>query len=513
MTSSTAFPSDPIAYFASARPNKVACYDVSSGVQHTYQALNARIERLADMLWRVSGPHGPQGRRVATLARNSAEMIALYFACLRVGAIFAPLNWRLGAGELTSIAQCIEPDVLFCDAEFEAGAAGVSAGTGNVIVVTDADVARLTSSEPERRQRYARAPGEVSTLLCTSGTTGKPKAVMLSEANARATARNYATCAEVGPHSVLLCNMPLFHVVGLFALVRTAMEAGASVVLASRFDAAETVAHIANSAFSVTHYFCAPQMAQMLREAPNFNPAHFRRLTALQTGGAPNPASAVRTWLRDGIPMVDGFGMSEAGTLLGMPTGDLDLLIRKAGAAGLPAIDVALRLVDRDGNDVGEGEAGELWFRGPSVTQGYWRNEEATRAAFHDGWFKSGDAARRDADGFYSIVDRWKDMYVSGGENVYPAEVEAVLATCAGVAEIAVTGAPDARWGEVGVAFVVRTGGASLTEDQVIAHCRGALAAYKAPKHVVFVEALPRTASGKVQKNLLRWTGASGDRA
>jgi fatty-acyl-CoA synthase len=352
--------------------------------------------------------------------------------------------------------------------------------------------------------RAAPAEDDVSVLLCTSGTTGKPKAVMVTEANAQATALNYSASAEVGPDSVLLCNMPLFHVVGLFALARTTLQMGATLLVSPRFEAAETVAHIADPNHGVTHYFCAPQMAQMLRAVPGFDPAHFRRLTALQTGGAPHPEDWVRAWLDEGVHMVDGFGMSEAGTVLGMPPGDLDLLKRKAGAAGLPAITIDIRLVDRDGRDVQNGEAGEIWLRGPSVTSGYWGDEAATRAAFQDGWFKSGDAARRDADGFYAIVDRWKDMYVSGGENVYPTEVEAALVSCPGLAEAAIVGVPDTRWGEAGVAFIVRTAGAILSAEHVIAHCKSALASYKAPKSVVFLDSLPRTASGKLQKNLLR---------
>jgi fatty-acyl-CoA synthase len=230
----------------------------------------------------------------------------------------------------------------------------------------------------------------------------------------------------------------------------------------------------------------------------------------MQTGGAPHAAASVRAWLDDGVMLIDGYGMSEAGTVLGMPPGDLDLLGRKAGAAGLPAIGVEVRLVDRESNDVGEGEIGEVWVRGPSVSPGYWRNPEATDAAFRDGWFRSGDAARRDADGFYTLVDRWKDMFISGGENVYPAEVEAAILEIDGVAEVAVIGAPDPRWGETGVAFVVCRAGAAIAGEQVIAHCRARLAAYKAPKNVVLAEGLPRTASGKVQKAALREIWARG---
>lgn len=506
-------PSDPVSYYASTRPNKLACRDLSNGAAFTYRALDARVERFASALQYVLGGRDPSGARVASLARNSADIVCAYLACLRLGAVYAPLNWRLGPGELAVIARGIEPAIVIFDEEFEAGAAGIFASVaGATDLRTGPDLNRIIAVDHDAQRRSLPEEGAASVLLCTSGTTGKPKAVIVTEANAQAHALNYSASAEVAPNSTLLCNMPLFHVVGLFALARTALQVGATLLVAPRFDAVETVAHIADEGLGVTHYFCAPQMAQMMRSASGFDPAHFRRLSALQTGGAPNPTEAVRSWLDDGVRMVDGFGMSEAGTVLGMPPGDLELLSLKAGAAGLPAITIDIRLVDRAGRDVEEGETGEVWLRGPSVTQGYWRDEAATRAAFHEGWFKSGDAARRDGDGFYAIVDRWKDMYVSGGENVYPAEVEAALATCSGVADAAIVGVPDARWGEVGVAFVVRAPGADVAAQHVVAHCRNALAAYKAPKHVVFVQTLPRTASGKLQKTVLRqkWRETSG---
>ena len=187
-----------------------------------------------------------------------------------------------------------------------------------------------------------------------------------------------------------------------------------------------------------------------------------------------------------------------------MPTGDPDLLLAKAGSIGLPYLSVEARIVDGAGDALPDGETGELWLRGPSVTQGYWRQPEASAAAFTDGWFRTGDAARRDADGFTFLVDRQKDMYISGGENVYPAEVEAVIAELPDVAECAVIGVPDERWGETGHAVVVPVAGRTFGADAVTTHCRARIAAFKVPKSVAIADSLPRTASGKVQKHLLR---------
>jgi fatty-acyl-CoA synthase len=198
---------------------------------------------------------------------------------------------------------------------------------------------------------------------------------------------------------------------------------------------------------------------------------------------------------------IEGYGISEAGTVTGVPL-DRDVLRRKAGSCGVPSMLIDMRLVGPDGNDVGVDEVGEVWLKGPSVTPGYWNQPDVTAKSFHDGWFKTGDAGRRGADGFYQIVDRWKDMYISGGENVYPAEIEAVLVEHASVVECAVIGVPDDRWGESGCAYIVSR--SALTEQDVLAHCHTRLARYKIPKHVRFVDELPRTGSGKVKKDALR---------
>lgn len=498
-------PYDFVAYFAKSRANKVACIDLESGRTLTYRALDARVSKMAAALERILGEEVVVGARIATLARNSSDLVCLYLACLRTRAIYAPLNWRLTGAELAVLARDLAPSVLIYDAEFESAASAIAAATPSAICLSSGDeLEAAVMAEDGAFVPRPRSWQDVTTLLCTSGTTGKPKAVMVTEANARANVVNYTIATHVGPSSVFLCDMPMFHVAGLFAVARSTLDMGATLLISPRFAADDTVRRIADPALGITHFFCAPQMAQLLRDAPAFDPAHFRRLTALQTGGAPHPASAVLKWLDDGVRLIDGFGLSEAGTVLGMPPGDLELLRRKAGAAGLPAITIEIRLVDRSGRDVGDGEVGEIWLRGPTVTPGYWRNEEATRGTFQDDWLKTGDAAQRDEDGFFTVVDRWKEMYVSGGENVYPAEVEATLAECAAVSEVAVIGVPDARWGEAGVAFIVRRRGHEPSEADVVQFCRGRLAAYKAPKHVIFVEGLPRTASGKLQKGALK---------
>jgi fatty-acyl-CoA synthase len=345
---------------------------------------------------------------------------------------------------------------------------------------------------------------QLVTLLFTSGTTGRPKGVTVTSGNAAATARNYSLSARVDAGSVFLCDMPMFHVVGLFTVSNTVLQVGGTLLISPQFSADETLGRLADSALGVTHYFCVPQMAKQLREHAAYEPRHFHRLTAMQTGGAPHSAEAVRTWVDDGVRCVDGYGMTEVGTALGMPPDDLDVLRRKAGSVGVPAVSIEVRLMDRAGREVSADDVGEIWLRGPSVTPGYWKDAEASHVAFQDGWFRTGDVARRDADGFFTLMDRWKDMFISGGENVYPAEIESVLQELPAVAEVAVVGVADPRWGEVGAAYVVLAPLAQLSLEEVQARCRSRLAGYKIPKHLCFVEALPRTSLGKVKKDALR---------
>ena len=295
----------------------------------------------------------------------------------------------------------------------------------------------------------------------------------------------------------------MFHTAGLFAAVRVPLWAGGTVWISAGFNPPKTIARIADPALGITHYFSVPQMATTLWQHPDFAPEKFIQLKMYITGGAPNPKAQVERFALAGIRFSDGFGMSETGSNFGMPVGDLDRLLAKAGSCGLPFLSLQTRIVDEAGAEVPRGQTGELWLKGPSVTPGYWNQPELTAQAFHDGWFKTGDAALQDEDGFFFLIDRKKDMYISGGENVYPAEVEAVLAELPEIAEAAVIGVPDERWGEAGRAFVSFKAGAVLSEAAIIAHCRARLARFKVPSSIVITDAIPHTASGKVQKHLL----------
>lgn len=295
----------------------------------------------------------------------------------------------------------------------------------------------------------------------------------------------------------------MFHIIGLVTNVRPVLAVGGSIQVSSGFEPKRTLGWLSDQSLGITHYVGVPQMMQAFRSQPGFDAASLRHLTALVSGGAPHASEDLLGWLDDGIPMVCGFGMSEAGTVFGMSV-DCAVIRNKLGAVGISTPAVQTRVVDGDGNDCPAGVPGELLLRGPNLSPGYWRDPQASAEALDEhGWFRSGDIVQRDADGFFWVVDRKKDMFISGGENVYPAEIEAVLAEHPQVRECAVVGIADQQWGEVGYLAIVPTDEAPDL-DQIRAYLVERLAKYKVPKHLRVVETLPRTATGKLQKARLK---------
>jgi fatty-acyl-CoA synthase len=494
---------DAVARQARVRPKKTAIVEVASGRAVSFAELDAEIARAAGFL---AATLKEPGARVAVLARNSLAQVAVFFACARMGAAFQPLNWRLTGAELKVLIEDGRPGLLIYDAEFE------SAALEGMTAAPPAHVIRVAPGDDPLSKAIANAvpyvgeafdPDQPVTLLYTSGTTGRPKGAIITRRSAFFGGFNFISVSDLTPNSVMLCETPLFHVVGLFAALQGSMAAGATLYLSDRFLPDETLDKLADRRLGITHYFCVPQMVQVLTELPKFAQADLSGLKMF-SGGAPLPQALFDRLGPSGPLLVNGFGMTESLTTIGMPL-DREAILSHMGACGVPAPTIEIRLVDHEGRDTPTGEAGEIWLRGPTVTPGYWRQPEATAKAFSaDGWFRTGDAAYRDADGFYYVVDRWKDMYITGGENVYPAEVESCLLELAGVSDAAVIGVPDARWGESGCAWLVLAEGASVTQAQVLAHCDARLARYKRPAIVRFIDAIPRTASGKIRKDALR---------
>jgi fatty-acyl-CoA synthase len=489
---------DYVRLHAKARPPALACIDLTTGQRWSYARLDVEVNRYAGALrnrFKVG-----RGDRVGVLALNSGAQLLTHLACSRIGAIFVPLNWRLAASELQAMVADAEPNVVLYD---ERNATLCSAMAGS------APTAPLATLEAEGDSSEARSEQSVefdcpTVMLFTSGTSGRPKGALVTERNAFQTGMNFSMLGGVTSSSAALCDAPMFHVICLLATIRSVLIQGATVVLSPGFDAELTLRRLGDPDLRITHYFCVPQMAERLRASAAYDPKRLQGLVAIFTGGAPNPPANIRGWLADGILMVNGYGMTEAGTLLGMPL-DRIVIEAKIGAAGLAPPTLEMRIVRDDGVDAGEGGVGEIWVRGPNVTPGYWRRPRETAEAFaENGWFRTGDLATRDADGFVTIVGRRKEMYISGGENIYPAEVEACLAEHPAIREVAVIGVPDTVWGEVGVAFVVLAPDAFLDADQLRDHCARYIARYKIPARFEFRDSLPRTSTGKVHKSALK---------
>jgi fatty-acyl-CoA synthase len=327
---------------------------------------------------------------------------------------------------------------------------------------------------------------------------------MLSEYNNFWGCTNLIHGNAVTTSSTFLCDMPLFHTAGLMAAMRTPLLAGGAVLISEGFDPELTLQRMMDENLGVTHYFSVPQMAATLWQRPEFDADKLQKIVAWAIGGAPNPKAQSERYIGAGVRISEGFGMSETGSNFAIPPFELDLMMAKAGSCGLPLMTIQAKIVDDNGDEVPVGEQGELLVSGPSVAIGYWNQPELTAKAFADGWFYTGDAAKCDEEGYFYIVDRKKDMYISGGENVYPAEVEAAVAELSTVAQCAVVGVPDERWGEVGRAYVIPAPNCTVTAEDIIAHCTSRLAKFKVPKSVVITDNIPSTASGKVQKHLLK---------
>jgi fatty-acyl-CoA synthase len=296
--------------------------------------------------------------------------------------------------------------------------------------------------------------------------------------------------------------LPLFHTGGLNCYTNPVLHAGGTVLIMRQFDPALALKLISDPAQGINVFFGVPSIYQFMAQHPAFEAADFSRLIVGGVGGAPMPVPLLQVWETRGVALQQGYGMTETSpAVLAL---DREDAARKAGSAGKPVLHTEVRVVRPDGTDCAVGELGELWVKGPNITPGYWNRPDANKSSFTEGWLHTGDATRVDEEGFYYIVDRWKDMYISGGENVYPAEVENVLHQLPAIAEAAVIGVSDAQWGEVGMAIVAVKPGRSLTEAEIVAHCAKNLARFKCPRLIRFVDALPRNATGKIHKPTLR---------
>ena len=486
---------DLLAKRAELSPAKVALEEVGTGRSVTYAELDESAARAAAIL-KARGIGA--GDRVAILCRHRIAFFELLFACARLGAVLVPLNWRMPPAELDALIADCEPSLLFFGASDAPVVARLAAAPPAIGL--DGDYPELDARAEPWPDR-PRWPAEATWyLLYTSGTTGRPKGVIYAYRMALANFVSIGTALGLTGSDTTLSFLPLFHTAGINLHALPTLFAGGRVLLLDGFDAEAIVGLI--EAGRLDALFAVPTVYQSLLEHPRFAAAPLARVRHWGCGGAPLPDCVVERCRALGIRLCNGMGMTETGptAFLLDPADAWD----RIGSVGKPQLLCSVRIVDSSGRDVAAGEVGDLLFAGPGVTPGYWRNEEATRAAFtEDGWLRSGDLARRDADGFYYVAGRRKEMFISGGENVYPAEVENVLSAHPAVVDAAVLAEPDPRWGEVGRAFVQLACGHRPDDAELSAFCRQRLAPYKVPRRFDFVDDFPRTSAGKIQKHLL----------
>ncbi|MHC6221537.1 o-succinylbenzoate--CoA ligase [Arthrobacter sp. MMS24-S77] len=489
--------------------------------QLSYEEFAERSDRLANAL---KSRGVSKGDRVAYLGENHPAFLETLFACGQLGAIFVPLNTRLAPPEITFQLQDCGAVALIHSASLSGLAASGAEGThvSRRIAVVDSLAGDSTGpfgdggrESPTAAEDYedivaSGAPQHLdeevglddgAMILYTSGTTGRPKGALLTHGNITWNCINVIVDFDFSSSDVALMISPMFHVASLDMGVLPTLLKGGTVVLESRFDPQRTLELIERH--RATTISGVPTTYQMLCEHPAWPTSDLSSLNKLTCGGSAVPMRVLEAYEARGLRFSNGYGMTE--TAPGATTLPAARSRDKAGSSGLPHFFSDVRISDVAGGLAEQGKVGEIQIKGPNVIHQYWGRPDATAESYEDGgWFKSGDMGYKDADGFVFVSDRLKDMIISGGENIYPAEVEQAISELDSVGSVAVIGVPDEKWGEVPRAVVVLRDGASLTEDQLKEHLAGKLARYKIPKTVVFVDDMPRTASGKIRKSELR---------
>ncbi len=490
-------------------PNKVALLDA----QHDYKPItfrewNRSANRTANWLAALGVK---QGDLVAVLSMNCVEYLDIWFACGKLGAIMQTLNWRLSVRELAALLNDVTPKLLLYGPDFAATIETVRAEVPGIATYAAIDNDTLASdrdySLAERESCPDNAPPPVEltwdspwALCYTGGTTGLPKGAILTHGNIAWNSINTIVSWGVFPTDRTILNAPLFHTGGLNVLTAPLVHVGGTSIVCREVDIEQMFNLIEQ--MDVTIYFGVPTMFIAQQAHPRWANADFSRLRWVISGGAPCPPPIFERWWERGVDFKMGYGLTESGPNTFWMSAENAR--RKPGSVGIPMFYSDVKVVRTSGETCDPDELGELLIRGPHVVPGYWNHPEETAKAFEGGWLHTGDLARYDSEGFYYIVGRSKEMIISGGENIYPAEVEAVLSGHPDVESVAVIGVPDAHWGEVGRAIVVLKPGTEQAGGPLLDYCRQRLARYKVPKSIIYADALPTTGAGKVDKLLLQ---------
>jgi fatty-acyl-CoA synthase len=489
---------------ARVSPERTALVTVADGRRYSYRELDQRAVGCARM-W-LYGLGLRPGDRVAILSGNRVELLDAFFAAGKSGVVLVPLSTRLTANELEQIVRDCAPRALIYDGEHRAVVRRLrlrvdvsfwlaldERDRDNDLDFAEMVLTRGIGSSVHRRCR----PEDPYCLLYTSGTTGRPKGVVIPHRQVSWNAYNTAACWQLGENDVSSIFTPLYHAGALGAFLAPVLLVGGRLVLHTAFDAAEVWRVIEQEGCTVV--LGVPTIWKILAEAPEFQTVDLSRVRWLISGGAPLPKHLIEVYRRRGVVLRQGYGLTEVGVNCFTMTDEE--AYTKAGSVGRPLMFTEAKVVAESGQELPAGEVGELCFRGPHVSAGYWNNPQATAEVYDSqGWFHTGDMALHDDEGFYFIAGRSKDMFISGGVNVYPAEIENQLLQHPDLRDAAVVGAPDETWGEVGVAFVVPREGVEVDAATLAEFLAARLARYKVPKRFIAVAELPRTPYGKVVK-------------
>ncbi|MBX3080650.1 MAG: long-chain fatty acid--CoA ligase [Anaerolineae bacterium] len=508
--------SDWIAFHADRTPEKLAVIDQGTGRHFTYGEFNDRAARLAGYMrsaWGLS-----TGDRVAILAKNSSDYFEFQFACIKLGVMMLPLNWRLAEPELLYILNDAGAVGIVYDAEFEARIPPLLVGSGVKHRLRMDAHQRGSDDAPSYEDAIkssavrivmdAQTTHDVPiTIMYTAGTTGHPKGVLITHGMTFWNATNISIPSGLNCDSVHYVVLPTFHTGGLNLYANPVFHLGGTNIVARQFEPDLTLKTLGDAALGVTHFFGVPANYLFLSQHPEFASTDLSRVRSWGCGGAPMPVPVLKTYAERGIVIQTGFGMTETSPTVFLS--DKRRSLEKPTSVGKALLHTRVRVIREDLQDVAPGEIGEVCIGGPNITPGYWNRPDANATSFFkdefgNRWLRSGDAGTVDEEGCIYVVDRYKDMYISGGENVYPAEVEQVLFQMSQIADVAVIGVPDERWGESGMAICVLKPGQSLDMSEVTAFCANRLAKYKTPKHMAVIDLLPRNAAGKVLKRDLR---------
>ena len=492
-------------------PKAMALKEAESDVAYTYSTLYYLSCRLATRLREKFAVRS--GDRVAVLATNEIEYVVLFFALQRLDAIMVPVNFRLTAPEISHILRDSSPKALIHQKEFQAVLEKAEASVvPDLKWLFDGDDS-LTSFIADEYARASTAftsgsdwalPMEgtedsPSMILYTSGTTGAPKGALITKKMLHWNSLNTTLRLNLSQNDISLGFAPFFHTGGWNVLLTPFMHRGACMILMRKFEPQKFLEIVAKE--KVTLFFGVPTIMEMMARAPGFDSLDLSHVRYAIVGGEPMPVQLIKTWEKKNIPIRQGYGLTEFGpNVFSLNEEDS---IRKIGSIGFPNFYIEARVVDNSDKEVSAGEIGELVLRGPVCTPGYWNNPEATAQTIKNGWLHTGDLVRRDSEGYFYVAGRKKEMYISGGENVYPVEIERVLSTHKSIREVAVVGVPDPKWGEVGKAYVALKAGSQLSTEELVEFCATHLAKYKIPKQVAFLAELPKGDSGKILKRAL----------